>query len=109
MNPQDRTLERYRELADAYAGMLAAAQRGDWDAVTAAEHRCRARIDELRALGEVRLDAAATRQKFALLQRLLADDAALRDLALPWMRRLEDLIAGAGNARRVSLRYGSAP
>jgi flagellar protein FliT len=112
VNPQalaNVTLAHYRELAEAYGGMLEAARRGDWDAVTAAELGCRARIEKLRALGEVPLDAAANQQKFALLQRLLADDAEIRDLALPWMRRLEDLIAGAGQARRVALRYGTAP
>jgi len=109
VNPQELTLGHYRALAESYAGMLEAARRGDWDAVTAAETGCRARIEELRALGDVALDAAAARRKFALLQRLLAADAEIRDLALPWMRKLEDLIAGAGNARRVALRYSSAP
>ena len=109
MSPQATLLRRYRELANAYTGMLTAAQQGDWNAVSAAELGCRARIEDLRAQGEVPLDAEATKQKFTLLQRLLADDAEIRDLALPWMRRLEDLLAGAGNARRLSARYGGAP
>ena len=109
MDAQARVLGSYQELADAYAGMLAAARSGDWDAVAAAELGCRPRLAALRALGEVALDLEAGKRKFALIQRLLAADAEIRDLAQPWMRRLEDLMSGARNTRRVSARYGSAP
>jgi len=102
-------LDHYQALADAYAAMRAAAQRADWDAVAAGELGCRPRIEALRALGDVPLDEDARRRKFALIQRMLADDAAIRDLAQPWMRRLEDLMGGSRNARRLGASYGSAP
>jgi flagellar protein FliT len=109
MTPESQALSHYRALADTYAGMREAAQRGDWDAVAKAELGCRSRIEALRALGKAPLGEAARRQKFALIQAMLADDAAIRDLAQPWMRRLEDLIGSSRNARRVDASYGSAP
>jgi len=102
-------LGHYQALADAYAAMREAAQRADWDAVAAAELACRPRIEALRALGEVPLDEGARRRKFALIQRMLADDAAIRDLAQPWMRRLEDLMGRSRNARRLDASYGGTP
>lgn len=109
MSPQAQALGHYGALEGAYAEMLEAARRGDWDAAAEAERACRPCVEALRALGEVPLDAAGRRLRFARLQRLLAADAAIRALAGPWMGRLQELLGDAGRARRLRQSYGSAP
>lgn len=100
-------LSLYETLSGLSTCMLAAARAGDWDAVIAAEEGCRAVIGKLRVLGAEPLAPAAGAAKRAILKKLLAEDREIRDLAQPWMRRLEAEMGTAGNARRLDASYGS--
>ncbi|MCZ7563158.1 MAG: flagellar protein FliT [Burkholderiales bacterium] len=99
-------MKYYESLAATSADMLAAARAGDWDAVVAAEHRCATQIEALRASGDRRpTGEEERRRRVEIIRRLLADDAEIRELADPWLRRLEDVLRSAGNVRRVDRAY----
>ena len=99
-------LSLYRKIAETSGVMLDCARRGDWDALVAAEQRCREQIDQLRALGERELARTELDEKHRIIRKLLADDAEIRDLTQPWMKRLQTILASAGNERRLDASYG---
>ena len=104
-------MDTYEAIAAASGRMLAAARAGDWDGLLAAEGECTALISRLQ---EQSADPEATllgtgqqRRKAEILRRVLADDAEIRDRLHPWMRRLEELIGGARQGRRMQQGYGA--
>lgn len=107
MRVRHKMLDRYAAMAEVTARMLAAARREDWDTVAAEEHCCRAIADELEAIGDVDLSEAEADAKHRLVLRMLADDAAIRELAEPWMKKLEDLLSSSGNSRKLDACYGA--
>ncbi|WP_296465055.1 flagellar protein FliT [Pigmentiphaga sp.] len=87
--------QAYMELAELSSAMLAAARRGDWDEVASYEAECARRTDYVRQLstpGTESLPKAEREGCIALIQQVLADDAAIRDLAQPWMKELEQIL-----------------
>ena len=104
----DAMLSLYREIAQASASMLECARRGDWDALVQAEGRCRTLIDELRALGNLELSRAELDEKHNIIRKLLADDAEIRDLAQPWMKRLQTMLTSSQNEQRLGAMYGGS-
>ncbi len=89
-----RLIHRYEAIALASRCMLTAARRGDWDEVERLEGRCRALIEQLKAVAEFeQLDADEQRIRVKLLRDILADDAEMRMRAEPWLVQLERLIA----------------
>lgn len=100
------TLQHYESIAVASGEMLTAARAGDWDALIAAESRCAASIKALAAVGDARPASESERaRRIELIRKVLADDAAIRDLTQPWLRRLEDFLHSAGNTRRLQNAY----
>ena len=82
-------LSLYETLSSLSSCMLEAARAGDWEAVVAAEQGCRAVIDKLRTLAAQPLLPTESTAKHGILKKLLAEDREIRDLAQPWMRRLD--------------------
>ena len=101
-------LSLYRKVSEASGEMLECARRGDWSALVAAERRCKAHIDKLRALGEQALSPADLAEKHRIIRKLLADDAEIRELAQPWMKRLQTFLASSDNERRLGASYGGS-
>lgn len=84
-------LEHYEAILDVSHRMLAAARRGDWDAVAQAEAEVDARFQALRQCqGPDRLlEAHERRRRLEILRDVLADDAEIRNLAQPWLCELD--------------------
>ena len=100
------TLWYYESIAAASGRMLRAAQEGDWDALIDQEKVCAALIEALRACGaEQRLSESSIKRKSAILRKVLAEDAEIRRLTQPWLRRLEELLHSSANARRLDDAY----
>lgn len=88
-------IEHYARIEAAGRRMLAAARDGDWDAVVAIEHECRALIDALHDAARGRaLSRDEDRERLAILRRLVDIDAEIRLLAQPWLADL-DMITSA--------------
>jgi flagellar protein FliT len=94
-------LERYQAIAQASQAMLEAARRADWDEVGRLEECCRTLIAALKLsalAGPLTPDDEQRRMQ--LLQRILADDAEIRDRSEPWLRQL-DLLLATPRSRRL--------
>lgn len=98
-------LSLYRKISIVSTEMVESARQGDWDALVQAEHRCKALISELRALGEREMTPEEFEEKRRIFRKMLAEDAEIRDLAQPWMRRLQAILASASNERRLDVSY----
>ena len=108
MDPQ--LLSYYEAIERASADMLAAARAGNWDEVVKLEGACVLLISQLRHQAQAGEDAAAdsaaaaaavpatTREaakaKSRIMQRILVNDAEIRQLAEPWLQDLDDTLAG---------------
>lgn len=100
-------VDGYEKVALLTGQMLAAAQGSDWDALSGLERRCAEQVALLRA-GEPAgaLDAAGREIKVRLINRILSDDRAIRELTEPWMASLAELISNSGTRQKLSLAYG---
>ncbi len=99
MDPQ--LLSYYEAIERASADMLAAARQGNWDEVVKLEGACVLLISQLknaahdappaRAHGQAQEAASA---KSRIMQRILINDAEIRQLAEPWLQELDDTLSG---------------
>ncbi len=112
MDPQ--LLSYYEAIERASADMLAAARAGHWDEVVKLEGACVLLISQLKHEAQRQEDAGhdtqganvapratgsgseqeAARAKSRIMQRILVNDAEIRQLAEPWLQDLEDTLAG---------------
>jgi flagellar protein FliT len=99
MDPQ--LLPYYEAIERASADMVAAARAGNWDRVVKLEGACVLLITQLRhaadqaaAPSDPQVAQQAARTKSRLMQRILVNDAEVRQLAEPWLGELEDSLAG---------------
>ena len=100
MNPQ--LLSYYEAIERASTDMLAAARAGNWDQVVKLEGACVLLISQLKHAAEhdaetsrpspAALEAAQTKSR--IMQRILVNDAEIRQLAEPWLADLDDTLAG---------------
>ncbi len=100
----------YERMADASARMLTAARRNDWDAVCAVEEECAALIAELAQMGDLApTDPVFCRRKSDLIKRVLSDDAEIRMLTQPWLKKLDAMLRTADDTARPGRAYGPDP
>jgi flagellar protein FliT len=88
-------LNYYEAIERASQDMVEAARSGNWDQVVKLEGACAVLISQLRsAAAEVPLDTEEVQLKNRIMQRILVNDAAIRNLAEPWLEDLDQLLAG---------------
>ncbi|AOK28179.1 flagellar biosynthesis protein FliT [Burkholderia singularis] len=93
MSRKDEYFARYEAIVDVSGRMLVAARDAAWHSLSGLQAEYLRLVDGLRQAEEgVLLDDAERRRKFELIRRILADDAAIRDLAAPEVARLAMLI-----------------
>lgn len=96
---KQHTLHTYELLAAKSEAMLDAARRSDWHAVTAIEADCDRLMQAFcRANVSPHLDKQTRQRRAELMHRIVATDAAIRELSQPWAARL---------AHRLRLRGGA--
>lgn len=100
-------IENYESLASITAQMREAAMLGDWDLLSELEEQSRARVAEMRALDLKPIDEATRLRKVALIKKILADDAAIRSQAEPWMAQLQRIMNAARSEDRVQKAYSN--
>ena len=88
-------LSYYEAIEQASQDMLEAARNGNWDAVVKLEGACALLISQLKHAAASRPLAAEEAQlKSRIMQRILLNDAEIRQLAEPWLEDLDNLLAG---------------
>ena len=95
-DPMNSTLLSYYEAIERASGdMLAAARAGDWDRVVKLEGACALLISQLKhAATAQQLGKEEAQLKSRIMQRILINDAEIRQLAEPWLEDLDGLLAG---------------
>ncbi len=84
---------RYEAIAVVSGRMLTAARHALWGDFVRLQDEYRRLVDSLKdAEAEVRLDDKERVRKYDLIRRILADDAAIRDLASPRLANLSALL-----------------
>jgi flagellar protein FliT len=99
MDPQ--LLSYYEAIEQASADMLSAARSGNWDEVVKLEGACVLLITRLKQAAQVPTQTPtdpaaveAAKAKSRLMQRILVNDAEIRQLAEPWLQDLDDTLTG---------------
>jgi flagellar protein FliT len=108
MNPNAEYFARYEAIAAVSHRMLTAARRALWNDLVGLQEEYLSLVDGLRdAESHVMLDDGERARKFDLIRQILADDAAIRDLASPSVARLSKLFATERPARVLKELYGA--
>jgi flagellar protein FliT len=98
---------RYEAIAAISARMLMTARRALWSDLVSLQEEYRHLVDALKeAETGVKLDERERARKYDLIRQILADDAAIRDLANPRMATLSALFGGRP-ARVLKELYGA--
>jgi flagellar protein FliT len=105
-----KTIDLYVSIAEASEHMVNAARASDWDELVAAEKECARRVAALRAhqasVAAI-ADEAEERRRIDILGKILAHDAEIRELTFPWLKQLEQFLAGTNRERRLGEAYRS--
>ena len=93
MNPV--LLNYYEAIERASQDMLEAARAGNWDHVVKLEGACALLISQLKQGAATNpLGEQEAQFKSRIMQRILVNDAEIRQLAEPWLEDLDHLLAG---------------
>ncbi|WP_454690512.1 flagellar protein FliT [Achromobacter aloeverae] len=108
-SPSPQILELYREIVSVTASMLNAARTEDWNSVlTHGLSYCEA-VERLRHIGVGEpLDDDERRQKHDMLVQILENDAHTRDLAMPELARMSELLGRMKRQQGALRAYGGS-
>jgi flagellar protein FliT len=98
-------LENYQHLSSLTTRMRSAAIQGDWDQLVELEQQCSTHVEAMKHLDLAPVDESIRLQKVALINKILADDAAIRDQTLPWMAKLQNLMQSSRSEQRLQQAY----
>jgi flagellar protein FliT len=88
-------LNYYQAIEKASQDMLEAARSGNWDHVVKLEGACALLISQLKHAATTQgLDSEEAQLKSRIMQRILINDAEIRQLAEPWLEELDEILAG---------------
>jgi len=91
----DSLLNFYQAIEQASQDMVDAARAGNWDQVVKLEGACALLISQLKHnAAKKALASDEAELKSRIMQRILVNDAEVRQLAEPWLDDLDDLLAG---------------
>ena len=100
-------IENYKYLSNITDQMRIAATQGEWDQLVELEHQCSRHIESMKQHDLKPIDESIRLQKVALIHKILADDAAIRDQTLPWMAKLQHLMQSSRSEQRLKQAYSS--
>lgn len=102
----EKGIEDYEFLSSVTEQMRAAAAEGEWDRLIALEKKCSERVAVMKSQNAATaLDERAQQKKAALIRKILADDAEIRNLTEPWMAQLQRLLQSTRQERRLLETY----
>lgn len=88
-----RTLMTYNAILATTGKMLIAAQNSEWDQLTKLEKECR-QLTKLLIENDPEpiLDEELLQTKVKIINQILADDAQIKAITEPWLKKLEDML-----------------
>lgn len=107
MNPS-QVIANYESLSALTGQMREAAMRDEWDRLINIEHQCSELVATMKPLdAEAVLDEAARQHKNQLINKILADDAEIRDRTQAWMSQLQLSMQSNRQEQRLLHAYGT--
>lgn len=98
MLDKQQTIDLYERVLHISTQMLEAANQGDWDTVSQLQDYCSEQIEILKSNGPVPpLSGDDRDRKVEMIQQILANDKAIRDISTPWLKELSNLIHTTDN------------
>src|SRR3989344_2491928 len=95
-------LSYYEAIENASLGMLEAARTGDWDRVVKLEGACAVLIARLKhASADHPMGPTEQALKSRIMQRILVNDAEIRNLAEPWINELGSMMNGGTDPDKI--------
>ena len=104
MNP---VIENYQFLSVITGKMREAAALGAWDQLVELEQQCSRHVASMNPQDLAPVEESIRLQKVALIKKILADDAAIRDQTLPWMAQMQRNMQSSRSELRVQQAYSS--
>lgn len=98
-------IHNYQQLSDITSQMRAAAAQGEWDQLVELEQRCSRHVESMKQQDLAPIDESIRLQKVALIHKILADDAAIREQAEPWMAQMQRIMQSSRSEQRVKQAY----
>ena len=88
-------IDCYRAIERVSTQMLDSAKAGSWDQLVKHEDTCSVLISNLRRMGEEhQLTDEQRLEKRQIMQRILSNDAQVRNLVEPWLDQLDQIMHG---------------
>ena len=108
MMNNEQVLSLYEAMTDITGQMLAAARVRDWEYLAELESHCANHVEQLKK-GETtaELPPPLRARKVKMLHQILAHDREIRDLTMPWMAELSNLINSTSAEARLAHAYGA--
>lgn len=100
-------IDNYQQLSNLTGQMRIAAMEGEWDHLIELEQQCGQVVTMMKQQDLTPPNESVRRQKVALITKILADDAAIRDQTMPWMAELQRKIQGTRSEQKVRQAYSS--
>jgi flagellar protein FliT len=100
-------IENYQYLSNITSQMRAAADHSDWDRLVELEQQCSQHVESMKQQDLAPIAEDIRLKKVALIHKILADDAAIRDKTLPWMAQLQRIMQSSRSEQRVKQAYSA--
>jgi flagellar protein FliT len=98
-------IEDYECLSGITGQMREAAAGGEWDRLIALEKECSRKVEELKPHDCVPSNPDERAKKVALLKKILADDADIRNRTESWMEQLQRIMQSNRSEQRLQQAY----
>ncbi len=98
-------LEDYQRLSGITGQMRDAAVGGEWDRLISLEKECKRKVEEIKPRDVVPVNPDERAQKLALLKKILADDADIRNRTESWMEQLKHIMQSNRSEQRLQQAY----
>jgi flagellar protein FliT len=99
-------IENYEQLSSLTAQMREAAVQNKWDQLIELEKQCSQRVAAMKTVDEkLPLDESTRLRKVALIRKILADDAEIRNQTEPWMAQLQRIMQSSRQEHRLLEAY----
>lgn len=108
LRQKNRLIACYEELLGLSGQMCEAARASDWDSLSALQTRYVAQVNVLRNNDDVALLSPEERRyRYQMLESILSQDAAIRNLVMPQLERLGNLLNHSRRRMELHHTYGA--
>ncbi|MDO8892020.1 MAG: flagellar protein FliT [Sulfurimicrobium sp.] len=103
-----QVIANYELLSTLTVQMREAAELEKWDELISIEQQCSELVETMKPIdAAVELDEAARNYKNQLIQKILADEAMIRNHTQSWMKQLKHLMESNRQEQRLQQTYGA--